>query len=88
MPDFFQNSADAVHAPATRCVGVTPHDATPLADIPKALYVGTGGTIVLQASGGGGDAIFANVPDGSILPVRARFVRASGTTASGIVALL
>ncbi len=86
MTDPFQNVADAPSAPATRCVAVTPHDANPLSDIPKAMYIGTGGTIVLQGTSGG-DASFANVADGSVLPVRARFVKATGTTASDIVAL-
>ncbi len=86
MPDPFQYVADAPSAPATRVQAVTPHDTTPLTDIPKALYVGTGGTIVLQGTSGDA-ASFANVADGSVLPVRARFVRASGTTASNIVAL-
>jgi hypothetical protein len=86
MSDPFQNIADAPSAPATRVVAVTPHDSNPLTDIPKALYVGTGGIVVLQGTSGG-DATLANVADGSVLPVRAKFVRASGTTASDIVAL-
>lgn len=88
MTDYFQNSADQVSAPATKCVAVTPHDSNALTDIPKALYVGTGGSIVLQGVGGGSDVTFANVPDGGVLPVRAKYIRATGTTASGIVALL
>lgn len=86
MTDPFQNRADAPFAPATRVQAVTPHDTDPLTDIPKALYVGSGGTIVVQGTSGG-DAAFANVADGSVLPVRARFVRATGTTAGDIVAL-
>ena len=86
MPDPFQNVADAPSAPATRVQAVVPHDTNALTDIPKALYVGTGGTIVLQGMSGA-DATLTNVADGSVLPVRAQFVRASGTTASNIVAL-
>lgn len=86
MTDPFTNVADSVSAPATRLVAVVPHDTNPLSDVPKALYVGTGGTIVL-AGIAGSDATLANVPDGTILPIRARFVRASGTTAQAIVGL-
>ncbi|HET9511489.1 MAG TPA: hypothetical protein VFO80_10105 [Sphingomonas sp.] len=86
MTDPFSNVADAPSAPATRLVAVVPHDTDPLPDTPKALYVGTGGTIVL-AGIAGGDATLLNVPDGTILPIRARFVRASGTTAQAIVGL-
>lgn len=87
MADKFLNVADHPAAPATRCVAVTPHDSNPLPDVAKALYVGTGGTVVLQGAGGG-EATFVNVGAGSILPVRARLVRATGTTAADIVALL
>lgn len=86
MTDPFTHVADTPSAPATRLVPVEPHDSEPLTDTPKALYVGTGGTIVLSGPAGG-DATLVNVPDGAILPIRAAFVRASGTTAQDIVAL-
>ena len=86
MPDPFQNTADAPSAPATRVLAVTPHDTNPLAEIPKALYVGTGGALVLQGVSGT-DATLTNVADGSILPIRTKFIRATGTTAANIVAL-
>ncbi|MGN6271219.1 MAG: spike base protein, RCAP_Rcc01079 family [Sphingomonas sp.] len=87
MTDPFSNSADAVSAPARRAVAVTPDDTTALADIPKALYVGSGGAIVMQGVDGGGDQTWANVPTGAILPFRVAFVRATGTTAADILAL-
>ncbi|HEY0623533.1 spike base protein, RCAP_Rcc01079 family [Sphingomonas sp.] len=87
MSDDFQNRADQVSAPATRCAAVTPHDGDALSMIPKGLYVGTGGDVSIEPAGGGGPVTLANVPGGSILPVRARIVRATGTTAADIVAL-
>ena len=87
MPDAFQNSADAVSAPATRCVAVTPNDATPLTDIPKALFVGTGGALTLRGVADTADTVWKNVPAGALLPFRARYVRAAGTSAGDILAL-
>jgi len=87
MPDQFAGTLDSVSSPATRAVAVVPHDVNALADVPKALFVGTGGTLVLRGAGNA-DTIFKNVPDGSVLPFRAQFVRATGTTAADIVALL
>jgi hypothetical protein len=87
MADAFAGGVDSVVAPATRAVAVVPHDVNALADVPKALFVGTGGHIVLRGSGGGADVTFRNVADGTVLPVRAQFVRATGTTAADIVAL-
>jgi hypothetical protein len=80
MTDSFLNRADAVQAPATRLVAVTPHDSNPLPETPKALYVGIGGDLAVVGAGGGAAVTLANVPDGSVLPVRARIVAATGTT--------
>jgi hypothetical protein len=87
MADAFANSADAVSAPATRAAAVAPHDVNALADVPKALFVGTGGHLMVRGAGGGGDVLFRNVPAGTVLPFRALYVRATGTTAADIVAL-
>ncbi|MEZ5656801.1 MAG: hypothetical protein R3E04_13125 [Sphingobium sp.] len=55
--------------------------------IPKALYVGTGGTVILRGVDSAADVTFKNVANGQILDVQAQFVRATGTTATDIVAL-
>ncbi|MEG3126090.1 spike base protein, RCAP_Rcc01079 family [Sphingomonas sp. GB1N7] len=87
MADSFANSADQVSAPATRAVAVVPHDTNALGDVPKALYVGTGGDIAARGVGGGADVVFRNVAPGSVLPFRAAFVRATGTSAADLIAL-
>jgi hypothetical protein len=87
MADQFANIADSISAPATRTVAVTPHDSNALGDIPKALYVGTGGTIVMRGVRGTVDQSWKNVPSGAILPFRAQYVRATGTSAADILAL-
>ena len=87
MTDYFSGHADSVVAPATRGVAVVPHDANALADIPKALFVGVGGDLVAQGVNDVADVTFKNLASGSVLPFRARFVRATGTTAASIVAL-
>lgn len=85
--DLYGSFTDTVSAPAVRAAAVTPHATNELPFIPKALYVGTGGDVVLRAAGSAADVTFKAVPSGAILPVRARFVRAIGTTAADIVAL-
>ncbi|MFL9839949.1 hypothetical protein ABS767_03140 [Sphingomonas sp. ST-64] len=87
MSDQFQNRADTVSAPATRAVAVTPHDSNPLTDAPKALYVGTGGNITMRGVNGTADTLWKNVPGGTVLPFRARYVRATGTSAGDLLAL-
>jgi len=87
MADQFFAYGDSVSAPATRAVAVVPNDVDALADIPKALFVGTGGTVTMRGSGGGPDQLWKNVPDGAVLPFRAQYVRATGTSAADILAL-
>lgn len=87
MADRFSGFVDSVSAPARRAVAVTPHDENALGEIPKALFVGTGGTIVMRGVGDAADQPWKNVQDGSVLPFRAQIIRATGTTAADILAL-
>ncbi len=87
MADRFSKRADSPWAPAARAVAVVPSDAQALAEIPKALFVGTGGNVALRGAGGGADQLFKNVANGTVLPFRPEFVRATGTTAADILAL-
>lgn len=88
MPtDHFQLHGDAVASPSRAPFAVVPHDTDALPTIPKALYVGTAGDLVLRGAGGTADVTFRNVAAGQVLDVRASHVRATGTTAGAIVAL-
>lgn len=72
--------------PAGYADAVTPSDTVNLAQDARALYVGVGGNITVFLIDNTA-VLFANVPAGFILPVRARRVNATGTTASSIVAM-
>lgn len=72
--------------PAKNAVAVTPHDTNAIASC-RALYVGGAGNVTLRTNDDDADVLFTAVPAGSILPVRVRYVRATGTTATAIVAL-
>lgn len=79
--------------PARRAAVVTPSDTvnntTDLGPV-RALYVGgTGGDISIQLKGNTSTVVFPDVAAGTILPVRAQYVLATGTTveANGIIAL-
>jgi len=84
--DRFSHHSDSPIAPSRHAFAVTPGDALPLSPIPKALFVGGAGTLTLRAIDSTADVTFI-VQAGQILPVRAAYVRASGTSASGLVAL-
>ena len=87
MADAFSTLSDSASAPATYALAVTPHDSNALTDIPKALYVGTGGNITMRGKNGAADQVWKNVPSGAFLPFRAQYVRSTGTTATDILAV-
>lgn len=71
---------------ATHAAAVTPSDATNFAAC-RALYVGTGGNVVVVFDESNAAVTFVNVPSGAVLPVQAKRVNSTSTTASNIVAL-
>lgn len=86
MTNPFENRTSSLAGPATDILPVTPNDVTEMPDVAIALYVETGGNLsVLTARGGVRSLTVAN---NSILPVGIKRVNASGTTATGIHAMV
>lgn len=71
---------------ADRAAAITPSDVTMFTE-PTAIYVGTGGTLVVNMWGANEETTFTNVPNGSFLPILVDMVLSTGTTASDIVSL-
>jgi hypothetical protein len=67
---------------------IAPNDTTDLTVVTTALYVGFTGNLRVVCSGDANAVTFFNVPGGSFLPLRAKRVYSSGTTASGIVGVV
>ncbi|MGB3711311.1 MAG: hypothetical protein WA913_07890 [Pricia sp.] len=88
MPQDKFASTDSLTAPAREGFALIPDDTAAVADLPKAIYVGTGGDLVLRMADSDADLTLRNVADGALLPLRPAFVRATGTTAADIVGLL
>lgn len=74
-------------SPSQSWVAVTPSDTVNISAVPRALYVGVTGDV---AAVGLDDqvATFKAVPAGTILPITAKRVNATSTTATNILALL
>ena len=89
MADIFQD----IVTPATNCVAVTPSDTVAIAPPTdankqcKGLYVGGAGNVVVLAADDTATVTFIGVPAGTILPVRAKRVNSTSTTATSIIAL-
>jgi hypothetical protein len=73
-----------IFGPATRATAVVPNDDQDLGDLCSALYVGVMGDVALVTFN---FETVTFVAASGILPIRARRVLASGTTASSILAL-
>lgn len=86
MTDKWKSVPDPLGGPSCAPYPVVPHDANPLPAIPKGIFVGTGGTVALRGRDSDVDVIYKNLGDGSYIAVRALYVRATGTTATDLIA--
>ena len=86
MTNPFANRTPPLSGPATDIVPVTPDDSIEMAHVALALYIETGGTVSLITLHGHSRQV--QVADHAILPVACRRVNATGTTASGIHAMV
>ena len=87
MSDLFASANPGLEAPARQAFAIgTASYGTALATFTRALYVGTGGTVVATMVGGN-QVTFSNVQDGSILPLRVQAI-GTATSATGIVGLV
>ncbi len=84
--DPFKDYSDSLTSPIRSAQTVTPDDTNDLPVLPRALYIGGAGDVHLTTAGGQ-EVTFAAVPAGTILPVRAGRVWATGTAATSILAM-
>lgn len=87
MFDPFENAADSLIAPAKSAYTISPNDNADLPSATKAIYVGNEGDVTLRAIDDDSDVLFRNLAAGTVLAVRARAIRSSGTTATDLVGL-
>ena len=86
MNNPFENRVSSLSGPATDILPITPDDMALLPEVAIALYVETGGTLSFVTVRGQSRSV--SVSDNSILPVGARQVNATGTSAAGIHAMV
>ena len=79
MADEFATHSDSVSAPAREMFLITPHATNEVTPLPKAIRANGAGDVVLRAAESGAD-VTVTMAAGEILPVRAQYVRAAGTT--------
>ena len=84
--DAFADNTSSLTSPPESGAEITPQDSTELSHVTRALYVGGEGSLRVRMLGGA-VVTLANVPAGSIMPLRVTAVLGTGTTATGIVGL-
>ena len=84
MADAFQFAADSISAPARKALAITPADGADLADVPKALWVAAAGTVSIVSADDVSNAgvSLGSLAVGTVIPIRCRRVRSTGTTAT------
>ena len=87
MQDRYETFSTGLESPVTHGFAVTPDDGEDLPELVRALYVGSGGALALVLASGA-PVTLSGVAGGTVLPLRAARVLASGTTAGGIVGLV
>ncbi|QDZ10718.1 spike base protein, RCAP_Rcc01079 family [Devosia ginsengisoli] len=87
MQDRYDGYSSSLAGPVGHGFAIVPDDGADLAEITRALYVGVGGSlsIVLQS---GAELTLQGVAAGTVLPLRVRRLKASGTSASAVVGLV
>lgn len=74
-------------SPALNAYEVALHDSNEIGDyVPKGIYVGAAGDVKMVMYGNGAEVTVKAVPAGTFLPICPRIIKASGTSASNIVA--
>ena len=86
MKDRANWQRDGADLPARAPFPIVPDDDDALPLLPKGIYVGTGGDVCLRGIESDVDVTYRNLGDGSYIAVRAQYVRATGTTASNLIA--
>ena len=81
--DSFSRFSDSPTAPARRMFAIAPHDTAEVDPLPKAIRADSDGTVALRAADSDTD-VTVTMAAGEILPVRARHIRAAGTTVTAI----
>lgn len=84
--DTFSSFPNTPISPARSAAPVIPTDGVEISYVSRAIYVGQTGDLTVEMVDGGA-ATFENVAGGTVLPIRVKEIKATGTTATGVVAL-
>ena len=83
--DEINREQDSQLLPSRKTFPITPSDTVELPEIPKGIYIGTGGDVTLRSLHGTEDVTYRNLGDASYIYVNASYIRQTGTTATNMI---
>lgn len=87
MADIFSKHYSELNSPVRHGEAITPHDTNELAHVPRYIYVGGAGDVSVILAGDTVAVTLKAVPVGTVLPLRAKIVKSTGTTSTFLIAL-
>ena len=88
--DKYGGRGGSIDSPATSGEAITKHDSTDFSFVSRGIYVGGTGDVAAVLDDGSANGVvltFSAVPAGTLLPIRARRVNSTNTTATLMLAL-
>lgn len=73
--------------PARKGFAITPHDTDELAAVTRGVYVGVAGNVVAVLADDSAEVTFVGCQAGSILPICAKIIKNTNTTATNLIGL-
>jgi hypothetical protein len=84
--DVYSSHKPGLTTPGRKAFAITPHDTNELANTTRAIWVGTGGTVSVVLEDDSTQVNLTNVPNGTLLPLRAKIVH-TDSTATGMIGI-
>lgn len=78
----------STNSPASQLITITPSDTVPLAGGVRAIWVGGAGDVAVVGLGDLTPKTLIGAQAGQVIPVFAKFVYATGTTATNLIGLI
>jgi hypothetical protein len=85
--DTFGNTQGGLQSPSRNSFVIAPSDTNEVPFVTRAIYVGGAGDITARLADDAGSVTFKAVPVGTMLPIRARQIYATGTSATLLVGM-
>ena len=84
--DKSEGLQEALHSPANDAADITTHNSNELEYVTRGIWVGGDGNVKVTTARGN-TVTFVGAKAGTVIPVRAKIVFATGTTATNLIAL-